>query len=87
MRAFNFEEPGTPRLFNSQPAQISVDYTPTKTIPAPSRVPYQIAFSAPAETLVCVRRKTRREVIFAKKRNGRGGQRRAKWSLWSKTKC
>jgi len=86
MRAFNFEEPGTPRPFNSQPAPIGNDYTRTKKIPA-SKVPYQMAFSAPAETLVCVRRKTRREVIFAKRKNGRGGQRRAKWSKWSTTKC
>lgn len=60
--------------------------------PAPSRrvapgrhfSPF-IAFDQPSTAIVCHRRKTRREVLFAKrKRRGRG---RRKRSLWSNIRC
>lgn len=51
------------------------------------KVPFQMAFSAPGETLVCIRRHTRRQVLFATRKAGRGGQRKARWSKWSFTKC
>lgn len=36
----------------------------------------RLVFAAPDRTLVCVRRNTRREVLFAKGRGGAGGKRR-----------
>lgn len=66
----------------------SVTSTPKKTKQgARSRVPFQLAFNAPETTLVCIRRKTRKQVLFAKRKTGKGGQRRARWSKWSSVKC
>jgi len=47
----------------------------------------QMAFTAPAQTLVCVRRARRKEVLFAKKKTGKGGQRKPRRSTWSNYKC
>lgn len=87
LRAFDFEPGTTPARFVSGGiASQGVTHTPNKQ-KAPSKVPYQIAFSAPAETLVCVRRRRRKEVLFAKKHTGKGGQKRPRWNRWSSTKC
>lgn len=61
--------------------------TPKKQTRGRSRVPFQLAFKAPKQTLVCIRRKTRKQVLFAKRKTGKGGQRRARWSKWSSVKC
>lgn len=61
--------------------------TPHKSKTAPSKVPYQMAFTAPGETIVCIRRKRRKEVLFAKRKTGKGGQKKARWSKWSSYKC
>lgn len=41
-----------------------------------------LAFANPSNVVLCVRRKTRREVLFAKRRNGAGGRRprRRNWT-------
>jgi len=87
MRAFDFDQDTRPaKLFYGSDASVGATHTPTKNR-APSRVPYQIAFSAPAETLVCIRRKRRKQVLFAKRKTGKGGQRRPRRSRWSDVKC
>lgn len=49
---------------------------------------YQTQFSEPKQVAVCVRRKQRREVIFAKNKAGKGARARyRKRNLWSGTKC
>lgn len=87
MRAFDFE-PGTrpARLFSGSTASIGVSDAP-KSKNGRSRVPYQVAFKAPAETLVCVRRARRKQVLHALRKTGRGGQRRPRRSKWSSIKC
>lgn len=47
----------------------------------------KIGFDNPDQTIVCARRRSRREVIFAKNlsRRGRGGSRRRNY--WSDVKC
>lgn len=37
---------------------------------------YQLAFQAPDDVIVCVRRKRRKEVLFAKNKAGKSGQQR-----------
>lgn len=94
LRRFSFEPDFTrpARLFSGSIASTNVEYQnqnhksrgrQAKTF-NPKAV---IAFSAPGETLVCVRRARRKEVLFAKKKTGKRGQRKARWSIWSKTKC
>lgn len=86
-RTFDFAPDTRPaRLFYGINASVGATHAPKKN-QHPSRVPYQIAFTAPAETLVCVRRKRRKEVLFAKRKTGKGGQRRARHNKWSKYKC
>lgn len=49
--------------------------------------PHQIGFSRPQEVSLCVRRRTRREVMHATGRAGRRGQKRAKWKPDSRISC
>ena len=53
----------------------------------PSRLRYE--FQDPNRTLVCVRRKVRRSVIFAMRKSGKGGKRnrRARWTDKSYISC
>lgn len=58
-----------------------------KTAPRAS-LPHQVAFKAPAHVVVCVRRKQRKEVLFAKKLTGRGSRaRKHHRNTWSGIKC
>lgn len=87
-RTFDFEPATRPaRLFTGSTASITATPIKKKTERARARVPYQIAFSAPAETLVCVRRRRRKEVLHAKRKTGKRGQRRPRRSQFSEVKC
>lgn len=46
-----------------------------------------LAFSDPDNTIVCVRRKSRREVLFAKRYRGRGRGRPRRMQWFSKVRC
>lgn len=46
-----------------------------------------VAFTAPDRVLMCVRRKQRREVMFAKGKTGRRGQKRPKFNWFSRISC
>lgn len=73
----------SPRLSSGSPARIkAVSRGLAREGPAAG-----IAFSPSEYTVRCVRRKERREVIFAKRfhRRGRGGSRRR--NFWSGVKC
>lgn len=60
---------------------------PTTTIAQSGPLPSRLSYDYPVEAIHCVRRKQRREVIFAKnyRRRGRGGSR--KRDFWSQFKC
>lgn len=87
LRTFDFS-PGTrpAKLFSGSNA--SVGYVPNVNKPqSKTKNRAQLAFTAPAETLVCVRRSRRKEVLFAKKKTGKSGQRKPRRSAWSSYKC
>lgn len=44
-------------------------------------------FAAPPEVGVCVRRKSRREVLFALRRTGKGAKSRRRRNAWSGVSC
>lgn len=46
-----------------------------------------VAFQTPSKVLICVRRKQRKEVLFAKRKTGRGGQRRPRFNYYSSISC
>lgn len=46
-----------------------------------------IAFADPDQVVLCVRRKERREVLFAKRRHGRGGRRPRRRTWKSQISC
>lgn len=48
--------------------------------------PEAFRFAQPDNTLVCIRRKSRREVLFAKRKRGRGGSRRRR-TPYSDVRC
>lgn len=52
-----------------------------------ARLPHRLAFSQPAQVAVCVRRKARREVLFAKRKTGKGRNATRRRTPWSDIKC
>lgn len=50
-------------------------------------VPYKFAFRQPLSVLICVRRRARREVLFAQNRAGRNGQRKRVLNQFSEVHC
>lgn len=50
-------------------------------------VPHAIGFDRPDKVLICVRRQMRKEVLFAKRKTGRRGQRRPRYGWYSKITC
>lgn len=87
-RRLDAEPTRLPKLFSGVTASVDVDSTP-RTGARKNRVPTQIAFTAPRETIQCVRRQRRKEVMFAKNKagKGKGRQRRPRRSRWSDIKC
>lgn len=59
---------------------------PTKASPR-SALPHQVAFSAPKHVLVCIRRRMRKQVLFAKRLNRKGSGSRKHRTAWSEIKC
>lgn len=57
-----------------------------KTSPRAS-LPHQVAFEAPKHVLICVRRKQRREILFAKRKTRAGAASRKHRNQWSSIKC
>lgn len=92
LRTFDFEPDSRPaRSLSGRPASFSIEVgTPKKQSGRQYKNPFgraQMAFTAPAESLVCVRRSRRKEVLFAKKKAGKRGQKKPRWSKWSSYKC
>jgi len=54
----------------------------------PSSFPaLRLGFAVPEKVVRCVRRKQRREVIFAKRRTGAGARSRRSRDMWSNVSC
>lgn len=52
------------------------------------QLPFGLQFAVPEKTIICVRRKTRKEVLHAKRKTGRGKGRRYPTKNWfSKIGC
>lgn len=49
--------------------------------------PAGVVFDEPRSVTVCVRRKARREVLFAKRKTGRGARSPKTRNFWSNVKC
>ena len=84
-----------PRPFR-QGRHLRIDGTPAgpRYLPVQSRVPWlhesmRQRFPLPEKTLVCVRRKTRRRVLFSLRKTGKGGgkQRPPRWTTQSYIRC
>lgn len=76
LRTFDFEPATRPVL--SLGGRVA-SYTAANPVKGPTRrtrslLPGAVAFKAPSQVLVCVRRKKRKEVLFAKKKTGRGAR-------------
>ena len=71
-------------MLNSKRARLkAVPFRSPKFINA---VPVDIGFRVPSKVAICVRRKTRKEVIFAKGKGGKG-TRRPKRNKWCDVHC
>lgn len=63
---------------------------PNRPVVRKKDVPQSVQFNTPKSVALCVRRHTRKEVLFAKRYAGRGGRkrfRRAKWNAYSHVRC
>lgn len=92
--AFGLEDVRHPAVvFDSAPARVIADdaLPPSErrsrsarsmTWPAPT-----VSFAEPQNVVVCARRQKRREVLFAKRKTGRSGQRRPIRNRWSDVRC
>lgn len=91
-RSFHPQGKSAPaRSFSSTRHRLKVAQTyipgPTYTQSLFSTLPVAIGFQQPKDVLVCVRRKERREVMFALKKAGKSGQQTRKLSEYSGIRC
>lgn len=53
-----------------------------------ARLPHAVQFEAPKQVLVCIRRKARKEVLFALRKTGKGARaKRHRQSYYSNVRC
>lgn len=50
-------------------------------------VPVGVGFEKPREVALCVRRQQRREVLHARRKTGKRGQKKPVWSYYSRVRC
>lgn len=72
------------KLVSGAPHRLKIK-TGTRT--PKSALPHSVGFSAPAKVLICIRRKTRKQVLFALKRTRKGSGSRKTRNYWSDVKC
>lgn len=48
---------------------------------------HALGFKIPNQVMICVRRKTRKEVMHAKRHAGKGGHRKPRRNFWSRISC
>lgn len=77
-----------PRVVGGHPVQPLVVREPAKRKRSQAFLAHQLGFPNPKRVLLCVRRKTRREVLFAKNLSRKGaGARRRHRNFYSEVKC
>lgn len=95
-RTFHFDGPyRAATRFSGVPARIGLHravtrrYSPKKNFSGlrPESGRSLVAFRDPDRVLICVRRRQRREVLFARRKTGRGGQKPPKYSWFSRVTC
>lgn len=74
-------------FLRSHPKLIARTPTPSMLIRSPDLVTPGVAFQAPRDVLVCVRRKRRKEVLHALNHTGKSGQKRPRRNFWSEVSC
>lgn len=73
------------RSFGGLPSPVVIKKAPKAR---PGRfLPFGLSFAQPDKVALCVRRKTRREVLFAKGKGGGGRRRRPRKNWFSKVSC
>lgn len=58
-----------------------------ENLPAGPRVASRFSFAVPNRVAICVRRKTRREVLFAERKTGKGAKAPRRRNRWSDIGC
>lgn len=75
------------RSFNNSYHTLIIPKRKPSNIKKYSYPTHTIGFKQPDKVLICVRRKQRREILFAKNKTGRGGQKRPHYSYYSTIHC
>lgn len=77
-----------PRALFHRSARLVVGDNVNRKRASRALVPSRVKFNVPQEVALCVRRKQRREVLFAKRRTGKGSRaRRRRRTYWSNISC
>lgn len=74
------------RSFNN-PYHVLVAPRPRVKLKTHSYPTHQVGFYQPKKVLICVRRQTRKEVLHAFNKTGKGGQRRPRRTYYSSVSC
>lgn len=79
--------PDRPRSSRRQDVPL-VSKKPSRKVPRRLSHAYELNFEAPRYVVQCVRRKNRREVLFAKKKTGKGSKAKIRRrNAWSSVRC
>lgn len=86
-RIYNpMRELAPPRAYPRDAARITVKSSPARS-QRYDTLSARVGFAVPERVAMCVRRKQRREVIHALRKNGSGGSRRRRRTIWSDVDC
>lgn len=77
----------SPKAASKTRQQSDVNRKQRRTYVPPFLLREVASFSDPRRVMVCLRRKTRREVLFAKSKTGKGARSRKRRNQWSNVRC
>lgn len=87
----NWHPDGVAPVRSSRRSAVRLEHRPTRSTAAVSsaraRAPDFTWFAQPRHVLVCVRRKERREVLFATRGRGKGSRTPKRRNAWSNVRC
>lgn len=91
-RTYHPDPARLPKMITGAPVSFKVRKKPTtyqKSLKKnwQSYVPNLISFAENKNVLICIRRKKRKEVLFAKKKTGMRGQKRPRFNSYSSIHC
>lgn len=87
-RAFHPERSGRPAgAVQRSNGRLVIPAAPSPKTHQRARLPVSVGFAVPEKVALCVRRRTRKEVLFAKRLTAKGARGNRRRNQWSDVKC